>query len=115
MEPLIFDIEEQSIYAEMNVINSLLDCYFKEAMMTEYVSDDIIQEGVFGRAYDMTKEELHKYIEESNGSESNICPICAYKDDKMVYSDTWHDYKKDNCVHIITTSDGNGTPYEPNS
>ena len=58
MEQLVFDIEEQSIYAEMNVINSLLDCYFKESMMLEYVSDDIIQEGVFGRAYDMTKEEL---------------------------------------------------------
>jgi DNA repair exonuclease SbcCD ATPase subunit len=58
MEQLVFDMEEQSIYAEMNVINSLLDCYFKEAMMAEYVSDNIIQEGVFGRAYDMTKEEL---------------------------------------------------------
>ena len=41
----------------------------------------------------MTKDELHKYIEESKGNENNICQICAYKDGQMVYSDTWHDYK----------------------
>ena len=32
----------------------------------------------------MTKDELHKYIEESKGNESNICQICAYKDGRMV-------------------------------
>ncbi|WP_295088338.1 serine hydrolase, partial [Ruminococcus sp.] len=52
----------------------------------------------------MTKDELHRYIEDSNGSESNICQICAYKDGQMVYSDTWHDYKKDDCVHIMSAT-----------
>ncbi len=52
----------------------------------------------------MTKDELHRYIEESKGSESNICQICAYKDEKKVYSDTWHDYKKDDCVHIMSAT-----------
>ncbi len=52
----------------------------------------------------MTKDELHKYIEESGGSESNICQICAFKDGRMVYSDTWHDYKKDDCVHIMSAT-----------
>lgn len=52
----------------------------------------------------MTKDELHKYIEESRGNESNICQICAYKDGQMVYSDTWHDYRKDDCVHIMSAT-----------
>ena len=52
----------------------------------------------------MTKDELHRYIEESKGSESNICQICAYKDGHMVYSDIWHDYKKDDCVHIMSAT-----------
>ena len=38
------------------------------------------------------------------GNESNICQICAYKDGQMVYSDTWHDYKKDDCVHIMSAT-----------
>lgn len=48
----------------------------------------------------MTKDKLHRYIEENKGNENNICQIWAYKDGKIVYSDTWHDYKKDDCVHI---------------
>ena len=52
----------------------------------------------------MTKDELHKYIEESKGNESNICQICAYKDGQMVYSDTWHDYKKNDCAHIMSAT-----------
>ena len=52
----------------------------------------------------MTKDELHRYIEESKGNENNICQICAYKDGQMVYSDTWHDYKKDDCVHIMSAT-----------
>lgn len=52
----------------------------------------------------MTKDELHRYIEESKGNESNICQICAYKNGQMVYSDTWHDYKKNGCVHIMSAT-----------
>ena len=52
----------------------------------------------------MTRDELHRYIEESKGNENNICQICAYKGGKMVYSDTWHDYKKDDCVHIMSAT-----------
>lgn len=52
----------------------------------------------------MTKDELHRYIEESKGNENNICQICAYKDGQMVYCDTWHDYKKDDCVHIMSAT-----------
>ena len=31
----------------------------------------------------MTKDELHRYIEDSNGSESNICQIYVIKDGEM--------------------------------
>lgn len=52
----------------------------------------------------MTKDELHKYIEENRKNESNICQICAYKNGKKIYGDTWHDYKKDDCVHIMSAT-----------
>lgn len=34
----------------------------------------------------MNKEQLHKYIENSTGNESNICQIYAIKDGSVVYA-----------------------------
>ena len=47
----------------------------------------------------MNKEELHKFIEEK---QPNICQIVAYKDNKIVYSDNWNNYKETDCVHIMS-------------
>ena len=41
----------------------------------------------------MNKEELHSFIE---NQQPNICQIVAIKDNKIVYSDNWNNYKKSN-------------------
>lgn len=43
----------------------------------------------------MNKEQLHKYIKNNTGNESNICQIYALKGDKTVYDDSWHGFKTD--------------------
>ena len=40
----------------------------------------------------MTKEDLHKMIEQD---QPNICQIEAIRDGKTVYSDTWNNYTRD--------------------
>lgn len=54
----------------------------------------------------MTKEELHSFIENSTGNESNICQIYAVKDGKTVYEDTWHGYKSEDAVHVMSVTKG---------
>ena len=54
----------------------------------------------------MNKEELHKFIAESSGNESNICQIYALKNGKTVYEDSWHGYKTDDAVHVMSVTKG---------
>lgn len=54
----------------------------------------------------MTKNELHKYVEESKGNESNICQICAIKNGEIVYSDNWHGFHIDNAVNVMSVTKG---------
>lgn len=49
----------------------------------------------------MTKEELHKMIEEQ---QSNICQIEAIRDGKTVYSDTWNNYKREDNLHVMSVT-----------
>ena len=49
----------------------------------------------------MNKEELHEFIREN---QPNICQVTAYKDGSKVYSDTWNDYKENDCVHIMSAT-----------
>ena len=49
----------------------------------------------------MNKEELHSFIEKQ---QPNICQIVASMDKQIVYSDTWNDYKKDDCTHIMSAT-----------
>ena len=54
----------------------------------------------------MTKNELHKYVEESTGNESNICQICAVRNGEMVYSDNWHGFQIDSAVNVMSVTKG---------
>ncbi len=54
----------------------------------------------------MTKNELHKYVEESKGNESNICQICAIKNGEIVYSDNWHGFHIDSAVNVMSVTKG---------
>ena len=49
----------------------------------------------------MTKEQLHKYISESTGNESNICQIYAIKEGLDVYDDCWHGFKTLNAIDCL--------------
>lgn len=49
----------------------------------------------------MTKEELHNLIE---NKQPNICQVVCYKNGKEVYSDEWNNYKKDDCVHVMSAT-----------
>ena len=54
----------------------------------------------------MTKTELHQFISESKGNESNICQIYAIKDGQCVYDDCWHGYKTENTVNVMSVTKG---------
>ena len=54
----------------------------------------------------MTENELHKYVEESNGNESNICQICAVRNGEMVYSENWRGFKTDSAVNVNSVTKG---------
>lgn len=54
----------------------------------------------------MNKEQLHRYISESTGNESNICQIYAIKDGKPAYDDCWHGFKTDDCMNVNSVTKG---------
>lgn len=54
----------------------------------------------------MNKEQLHNYILNSKGNESNICQIYAFNGDKPVYDDCWHGFKTDDAVNVNSVTKG---------
>ena len=54
----------------------------------------------------MNKEELHRYISESKGNESNICQICAIRGGEIVYEDNWRGFKPEDPVNVNSVTKG---------
>ena len=54
----------------------------------------------------MNKEQLHTYISDSRGNESNICQIYAIKDGKTVYDECWHAFKTDDSMNVNSVTKG---------
>ena len=54
----------------------------------------------------MNRKELHKYIDESTGNESNICQICAIKNGVTVYDDSWRGFKTEDPVNVNSVTKG---------
>ena len=52
------------------------------------------------------KESLHLLVAGSTGSESNICQICAFKNGREVYGDTWHGFETDSAVNVMSVTKG---------
>lgn len=51
---------------------------------------------------DLSKiQELHNVIEKK---QPNICQIVVIRNNEIVYSDCWNDYKKDDCTHIMSAT-----------
>ncbi len=49
----------------------------------------------------MNKQEMHDLIERQ---QPNICQIVAMRGNQTVYSDTWNNYKSDDCVHVMSVT-----------
>lgn len=76
---MIDNIEEESIIAEMNVMDALMNSYMKEAMMLDYVSSDVIQECFYqeGEKWDKFKDDANAPITGKQG-ESVIKKILMF-------------------------------------
>ncbi len=54
----------------------------------------------------MNKEQLHRFVSESTGNESNICQIYAIKGGKTVYDDCWHGFKTLDAMNVNSVTKG---------
>ncbi len=54
----------------------------------------------------MNKDQLHEYIFNSTGNESNICQIYAIKDGEPVYDDCWHGFKTEDAMNVNSVTKG---------
>ena len=54
----------------------------------------------------MSREEFYRFVSESTGNESNICQICAVKDGKIVYEDSWRGFKPEDPVNVNSVTKG---------
>ena len=54
----------------------------------------------------MTKQQLHEFVQGSNGNEKNICQIYALKNGESAFEDCWHGYKTEDAVNINSVTKG---------
>ena len=54
----------------------------------------------------MDKDQLHRFISESTGNESNICQIYAIKDGRTIYEDCWHGFTTKDAMNVNSVTKG---------
>ncbi len=54
----------------------------------------------------MNKEQLHRYVSDSTGNESNICQIYAVKDGETVYDDCWRGFTTADAMNVNSVTKG---------
>ena len=54
----------------------------------------------------MNREELHQFISESKGNESNICQICVIRGEEPVYEDCWRGFKNEDAINVNSVTKG---------
>ena len=54
----------------------------------------------------MNKEQLHGFISQSTGNESNICQIYAIKDGEAVLDDNFHGFKTEDAMNVNSVTKG---------
>ena len=52
----------------------------------------------------MNKEQLHRFISENTGNESNICQIYVIKGGRTVYDDCRHGFTTKDAVNVNSCS-----------
>ena len=66
---MLEDIDDQEFMAEMSVLDALMATYTKEAMMLDYVSEEVIQECFYqeGENWDKFKDDLNAGVKGKSG------------------------------------------------
>ena len=54
----------------------------------------------------VNKEELHRFISDSTGNESNICQIYVIKDGETAYDNCWHGFKTEDAMNVNSVTKG---------
>ncbi len=54
----------------------------------------------------MISPELHQFVAESTGNESNIRQICVFQDGKCILDDCWHGCKTDDAYNVMSVTKG---------
>ena len=54
----------------------------------------------------MNREQLHSYISDSTGNESNICQIYVIKDGETIYDDCWRGFKAEDAMNVNSVTKG---------
>ena len=54
----------------------------------------------------MNREELHRFISDSTGNESNICQIYAIKNGSAVFDDCWRGFKTEDAMNVNSVTKG---------
>ena len=54
----------------------------------------------------MSREDLHRYVKENKGNESNICQICAIKGGEIICDDSWRGFTADDPVNVNSVTKG---------
>ena len=54
----------------------------------------------------MNKEQLHTYVSESTGNESNICQIYVIKDGEVALDDRWHGFTTEDAMNVNSVTKG---------
>lgn len=54
----------------------------------------------------MNKEQLHKYIQNNTGNESNICQIYAVEGTETVYDECWRGFKTEDAMNVNSVTKG---------
>ncbi len=54
----------------------------------------------------MDKEQLHGFISQSTGNESNICQIYAIREGETVFDDCWHGFKTEDSMNVNSVTKG---------
>ncbi|MBR4530470.1 MAG: serine hydrolase [Lachnospiraceae bacterium] len=54
----------------------------------------------------MNKEQLHEFVAESTGNESNICQIHAVRDGADVYDDCWRGFQTSDAMNVNSVTKG---------
>lgn len=58
------------------------------------------------RGFEVNREQMHRYVSDGTGNESNICQIYAMKNGEFVYDDCWRGFKTLDAINVNSVTKG---------